>query len=117
MYTTLATRLEVNDSKTEVSQPISMEGANAAFVDFTVYHFSGTLLSVQIQGSNDLENWSDIGTAAVTASDEGYFDGSAQTPNPNPYTDIGLAYVRLSYSLSGTGVESVINAGVNTFSE
>jgi hypothetical protein len=94
-----------------------MEGFNAVWFDFTVFHISASSgspeLAVQLQSSDDLENWSDLGSP-VPATEDGYFAGSGS----NPITDVSTAYVRITYALvSGTNPLAILGAGINTFAE
>lgn len=115
MYTTLATRLHVN-ADGQVSPPVSMQRANAALQDATVFHLAlGTSgnFAIDIEGSNDLENWQDLGNT-LTFTDEEYSAAASAE------MDISFAYIRLRYGWSGTqdGNESaILNAGVNTYQE
>lgn len=85
---------------TEISQPVSMAGANAVQPSFVAIYLSGTgaAESCQLQESNDLENWSDVGSA-TSVSSVGKTLGTA-------ITAVKSAYVRMKYSgstSSGTG--------------
>lgn len=115
MYQIIATKMAVPTTG-EVTQPIPMAGANAVVVEMTV--FSGTMDIVMLQGSNDLENWSDIGdllsgtTSTITV-------GAYHLPyNTNsggsftgPKTLVGTQYVRLKLTASSA---AIVAAGVNT---
>ena len=92
----------------EVSQAVSMNGANAVIADIEVLSLSGTTpnIAVQLQESNDLENWRDKG-AATNANAVGY----SVLPN---VTAIASAYVRLKLTLTGASPIAVVAAGVNT---
>lgn len=110
MYQQLFTRLALSGTTlSEVSQPVAMQGANAAQFDVVVISLSGTgtpTVTCQLQESNDLENWKDKGsTTAPTAV--GYTLAAAQT-------GISSGYVRLKVTLSGTTPITVISAGINT---
>ena len=105
----VATRLALDSNTlTEVSQPVSMAGFNAAQWDATLYQISGTTpkVSFQLQVSNHLENWSDRGTA----------HDSGASPESKLYTKetgIAAAYCRLHYTLSGTSPKAVLAASIN----
>ena len=84
------------------SQPVSVEGFNAARYDAVAYHFSkGAGLDkegdvyIDLQASNDLENWitlidaDPIGGIIVTT--EGHYNSDTFEG------DISFAYVRLQY--------------------
>ena len=107
MYTEVATRL-VLDNQAEVSRPVSMEGANAASFDVTIYEVNPTPSTVlfRLQGSNDLDNWVDQGSLQ-NKNVVGYFTFPL-VPN------IDTAYIRLTYA---TSAKAAINAGIYTFEE
>lgn len=109
MYQQLFTRLALSVSTpSEVSQPVSMQGANGAQFDVVVISLSGTSPTVtcQLQESNDLENWRDKGwSTALTAV--GYTLAAAQK-------DVSSGYLRLKITLSGTTPICVVSAGLNT---
>lgn len=110
MYQQLFTRLALSGTTlSEVSQPISMQGANGAQLDVVVISMSGTspVLTCQLQESNDLENWKDKGTATPTLTAVGYTLFSA-------VTGISSGYVRLKVTLTGTSPICVASAGLNT---
>lgn len=144
MYTGLATRLalspidfsswfvDVTQPPAFVfrhSQPVSMDGFNAALFDATVYHFDkgagpGTEgnVFIDLQGSNDLENWETIADAAmggngIQITNEGYFTTSLEP-------DISFAYLRLQYrvwqsssSFAGGPSSCVLSAGIELVDE
>ena len=118
MYTELAKRLAVTMTR-QFSQPVSMEGSNAALFDYTAYNVSGGgTLQVQIEGSNDLQNWAKLQvggtTIQVDAMTEGYYYTDGATPK-FVATDVGFAYVRLTYkTTSGT---AIVNSGIDPFEE
>lgn len=111
MRAMLFTRLGLTGVTSEVSQAVSMEEANAVVIDYVVFSLSGTgspAVTITLQLSNDLENWtsfSGMTNNAPTAA--GY--GLSSTA-----TGIATAYVRLKASLSGTTPVAVVSAGVNT---
>ena len=92
----------------EVSQAVTMDGANSAQVDVVIFSLTGTTpqVAVQLQESNDLENWRDKGSVTnITLA--GYTLLSAVTA-------IATAYVRVKMTLSGTIPVAVVSAGLNT---
>lgn len=107
MYTQLASRLAVSQAAgAEVSQAVSMEGNNAGKVEITVYNLvtGGTSVTLDIDGSNDMQNWSQI--AQYTGIGVGY---GAQANA----TAIAYQYVRLKYACVGSGGVAIVAAGVN----
>jgi hypothetical protein len=105
----LATRLVLDSAGTdgavsEVSQPVSMEGSNAAQWEATLYSLTATNVSFQLQVSQDLENWANKGTAQ-TQTAVGYKLFTAETA-------IAAAYARLKYTITGTG-KAVVAASIS----
>lgn len=96
--------LDSNGIADECSQPVSIEGNNAAQWDATVYALTATNVSTQLEVSNDMENWTAVGTAQTTTA-VGHQLFTADK-------DISAAYVRLRVSLTGTGT-AVLAASVN----
>lgn len=109
MYTQLAENAVVTSSSVPlVSQAVSMGGANAVQRNVVVANISGGVtLTFGIQGSNDLENWTTIGSDATSI-------GLGYTA-PTVDTDIAWQYVRLTYKLSGSGT-IILSAGLATAS-
>ena len=103
MYTQLARNVHVGTAE-QFSQAVSMEGANAIAFNATVMAFSGGTLTIQLQVSNDLENWFDVTSGTQTYTGVGY--------KRKRLTDIAEAYARLSYSLDDD--YAVISVGINT---
>jgi hypothetical protein len=94
MYSQLSTKLAVTNGVDAFSPAVSMSGANTAKAGITVFYLGGaTSLSVNIQGSNDLQNWTD------STSDTGFVVGYAPTANRT----LAFAYARLKYTVVGTG--------------
>ena len=104
MYTQLARNVHVTN-KAQVSQAVSMEGANAIVFTATVMEYTAGTLTIQLQVSNDLENWIDMLGASRTYTAVGY--------GKNKVTDISDAYVRLKYSFA-TDENAIVSAGINT---
>jgi hypothetical protein len=109
MYQTLFTRLALNSTfSSEVSQPVSMQGANAAQVDGVLFSLAGTTpsVSLQLQESNDLENWRNKG-GSTDINTVSYSLGSS-------VGSINAAYIRLKVTLTGSSSPTaVISAGVS----
>jgi hypothetical protein len=109
MRSTLFERLALaTSSLSDVSQAVTMDNANAAQFDVVVFALSGSSpqVSVQLQESNDLENWRDKGSATVISA-VGYTLAAA-------VTGIATAFVRVKVTLSGTTPISVVSIGINT---
>jgi hypothetical protein len=102
MYYQVATKLAVS-SADQFSQAVGMEGANAAYVEFTVFA-AGTGGTVGLQEGNDLENWADRADVA-SAGAAGY--GTLRVGT------ISARYVRLRYRAPTSGT-FIIAAGINT---
>lgn len=96
------------DSNADVfSQAVSMQGANGVLIEYTIYNIEGTspTLTVTLQESNDLENWSDL-SADTARSDIGYYS--------DKQTGISAQYVRLKYAVGGTNSpKCVVSSGIN----
>ena len=107
MYTQTANRLALNN-RAQVSDPVPMAGANAASFDVTIYEVNPAPSTVlfQMQGSNDLENWTAKG-ALQNKNVEGYFKFPV-------VADISTKYLRLTYA---TSAATVLTAGIYTFHE
>lgn len=92
----------------EVSQAVSMAGANAARVEVTFFVVANGSVSVSVQRSNDLENWTTITGAgtSVSASSHGY--GTCKV------TAVASQYIRLRYDLEASegGEEAAPTDGV-----
>lgn len=105
MYTQVATQLVVTTTAAVFSQAVSMEGANAVQVSLTAFNLNSATITVQLQESNDLQNWADVSGASFTVSSAYY--------GTNKTTGIASAYVRLKYTIA-TGGPAVLSAGINT---
>ncbi len=108
MYTQLASRLSVSQAAgAEYSQAVSMDGANAAKVEITVYALASgaTSLTLDIEGSNDMQNWAQI--VQYTSIAVGY---SAQSNS----TSIAYQFLRLKYTCVGTNGIAIVAAGLNS---
>jgi hypothetical protein len=113
MYQILATKMAVTTTA-EVTQAIAMQGANAIVVDITV--FSGTVESddLFLQGSNDLENWTNLGAVLSDAdlAAGAYYLPRASSAFTGPRKEVATQYVRLRLkSASGT---AFVACGINT---
>lgn len=112
MYQQLFTRLALTGSGTsEVSQPVSMQGANAAQIDVVILSLAGTTptVTLQLQESSDLENWKDKGSSSGALNATGYTLVAAVTA-------ISAGYVRVKATMAGTSPIGVISVGLNTAS-
>lgn len=112
MYQQLFTRLALSGIGTyEVSQPVAMQGANAAQLDLVIFTLSGSTptVTLQLQESNDLENWTNKGSSSGALNTTGYSLVAA-------VTGIAAGYVRVKATLSaasGTPL-TVLSVGLNT---
>lgn len=106
MYNRLYERLVIIDTTSpEYSQAVNMDGYNTVFPEIVVFTYSGlTNVKVQVQESNDLENWRDKGTVN-TMTAIGYTAG-------NVVTAFAATYARLKVYTTGTGT-AILSAGVN----
>lgn len=105
MYADLATRLVFSSAADQFSPAVSMAGANAVQLNIVVIVIPGaTTLTFDLQGSNDLQNWTSIGTSTATAV--GY---SA----PTKQTGIAWQYVRVRAN-SNTPGTTIATIGLNT---
>jgi hypothetical protein len=108
----LATKLalDLNGSAgppTEVSPAVSMENHNACQVAVTVFRLTASEgLAIQLQESNDRENWTDIG-GTTTIQTEGF-------TSITKVTGIATAYVRVKYSVADSisGI-AILAAAIN----
>ena len=74
-------------------------------MDATIFNLGGaTSLTIELQGSLDLQNWT------VITTNTGLVLGYAA---PTKSTGIAFAYVRIRYSVAGTGTV-IVAAGLNT---
>jgi hypothetical protein len=111
VYTKLADKLYVDT--TQYSNSVDMQGANAVQVEFSVLGLSGTntpTVTLTVQISNDLENWSDHPGTPVGTDDIANSIGYATFY----LKDIASQFARLKYTVSGTNPKFVIGVGVNT---
>ncbi len=108
MYTQLASKLAVSNSTPEYSPAVGMAGSNAFQVELTVYAFTGSASEVTIdtQGSNDLQNWTTFGSA-YTVNAVGYSAPSARTA-------VAFQFVRLKYQTTTGAGYTILAGGLNT---
>ncbi len=106
MYAQLATKLAVTQGTDQFSPAVSMAGANSSRFSVTLYNLGGaTNIATTLQGSNDLQNWENIGSAQTQTA-----IGFSSTTNNN-YT---FAYVRLKYSVTGASQTVIIGSDIYT---
>ncbi|MBK8099745.1 MAG: hypothetical protein IPK26_21790 [Planctomycetes bacterium] len=105
--TMVADSLVLKDTNPSFSQAVSMDGANTVQPQIVLTVCTATSLTLGLEGSNDLANWSTISTSWT-----GYTLG---VPNPQPahQGNIAWQYVRLKFTLVGSGV-IILNANVAT---
>lgn len=104
MYQQLASKLYIASGSSEVSQPVSMEGFNAARIDMTLFTSGGTVTAL-IQESNDLENWTNHsggGQTSATGPTYKLFD---------TVSSLSSAYVRVKWTATTAG--AIIAGGIN----
>ena len=104
MYAAVSNKLSVVNGVDQFSSAVSCQGANAARVEFTIFANSATTLSIDLQGSNDLQNWALVGVAH-TGFTVGY--------NSFAETAVSFQFVRLRCYVVGTGT-IIVAAGINT---
>ncbi|MBL8897609.1 MAG: hypothetical protein JNM84_08275 [Planctomycetes bacterium] len=85
------------------SPPVSMEGANAARIEYIIFSISGTS-TFYLEGSNDGENWFAIATYTTRSAVGSYTDAS---------TGISYRYVRVKYEQTTSGT-TIFACGCNT---
>ena len=97
----------------EVSQAVSMAGANCAQAEVTIITLAGTAtptITFTVQASNDLQNWTSL-TPTSTMTTVG-------TKALSAVSAIGCAYVRMKYKVTaGTDVECCLAASLMTSSQ
>jgi len=102
MYHSFADKLVVTGL--QVSQAIDMHDANAAQIELTIYDLGGAVaLLLDIQGSNDLQNWETLDSTSFPSTGFAY----------HQVQSIAFAYVRLRYDLDGPGA-AIVAIGANT---
>jgi len=112
MYSKLADNLFVSNS-TEQTPAVAMGDDNAVQVDWTVISYSGSgEITVTVQESNDLQNWSTVGTDSISAVSYNTFTSPDQT---SPGQRVASAYVRLQIT-AASGATAVVAAGLNSAS-
>ena len=95
----------------EFSFGVAMHGRNAASFLVQLLSADGAFTLVgQLQGTNDLSNWENIGTASLTLS---------TAPELQTYAGTGVipwAYVRLKYTATAAGpVRLMLKAAIELF--
>ena len=100
------------------SRAVEMTEANAVQVEWSLINNTVMVsgVTVQVQESNDLENWTDVPNGSGTLTDTGYQTFSA--PNISGGERIGSAFTRLKYIIEtdppGSGGVAILSAGINT---
>ena len=94
-----------------LSRSVLVEGGNAVRIDCTIFDNSGVNnCTVTLQGSNDLQNWQDVGAAPeeeVEQSAPGHYSSDA-------VVDFGFAYVRLHHVVDTSGTV-ICSTGIEIF--
>lgn len=114
MQQQLATKLTLKSGgvEQEVSQPVSMAGANCAQADVTMITLTGTspVIGCQLQESNDLQNWTDKGSPDTLSA--------VGTTVLTQCGGIGCAFLRMKYYISsGSSVDACIACNITTSSQ
>ena len=104
MYSELASKCAVTFGTKEFTQAVDMAGANGAQCEVTCFVKGGGNVSLQLQGTNDLQNWTDVGTA-ISVTAVGFFTGSI--------TGVGYQYVRIELDQATSGT-AILACGINT---
>ena len=106
MQQQLAESVFVDSGSAQVSQAVSMAGASGVSVSGTVLEsLESGVVAVVLQESNDLENWTTETSSSMRISAPGY--------STFQITGIGMAFVRLRYSIVSGGAV-VLEAKLNT---
>jgi hypothetical protein len=106
----VAQQMAIPASTTLYTQAVSMQGANAVQVSFVILTLGGSSgLTPTVEGSNDLENWSNAAVCSAIAS-AGY-----QIPviSSGAFTAIAWQYVRLKLA-AGSGGTIITSAIIST---
>lgn len=105
MYASLADKLVVSSAADQFTPAVSMAGANAVRLNVVVIVIGASAtLTYDIQGSNDLQNWTSLGTTTRTTI--GYLATAAATAVPWQYVR-----VRVNSDSANTSITTV---GLNT---
>jgi hypothetical protein len=89
---------------TEVNQVVTLEGNNTVQVQILAYVLTVTGLTIQLQSSNDLVNWTNQGSSkSMTAIGRKLLSSD---------TAVAASYVRVHFSLEGSG-KVILNADLN----
>ena len=109
MYQQLCSKLSLDSAGTdgavsEVTQPVTIGGENAVQVETTIFALTATNVSFQIQESNDMENWTNKGSAQALAA-VGYKLLTSDAA-------LSATYARLKLTITGTG-KAIVAAGFN----
>ncbi|MCC6741481.1 MAG: hypothetical protein IT452_20750 [Planctomycetia bacterium] len=111
MYTRFAEKLVVTTTGSpEFSFAIPMGDANAIQVELTIFAVvASATLTFEVQGSNDMQNWTGSVLAPVASLGVGYQSGSSFKA-----TGIAFQYIRFKYTSVGASGSVILAAGVNT---
>lgn len=114
-YHKLATRLTMSwtgSTLVEHSQAVMLDAASYISLDVQVINRNGTpTILVEVQQSNDLENWYTLSEPKLTVSGD---PGANINPTTTFHDPVVARFVRLQYTLSGsTGNAVIIAAGIN----
>jgi len=111
------TQLALAASGSEVSQAVSMGGANAATVNINLAASIATngTVTILLQASNDLENWSTAATLSPSATYGTINPASALARLLGGVTGLASQYVRLFVQANANTGAVMMAAGINTY--
>jgi hypothetical protein len=93
----------------EYSRAVELGSDNGAQFDVWVYSIAGAAsLTVYLEGSNDLTNWTNITNSASTSSAPALVHTDASSVIP-------WAFVRLRYDFGASGTYCFVAAAIETF--
>ena len=112
MYTMVADKFVVTNANTpQYTSAVEMGNDNAVYYELTIFTLGGaTDLTITLEESNDLENWSNPNDTPTAYNSIGY----KQKKVPSS-AGIASRYVRLKAAVTGTGTV-IFAGGINTAS-
>jgi len=116
MYSSIARRMTVTDSKSEESSAISLQAGNAVQIDWTIVSVAGSpTVKIEVQETGDLGNWQPVSSDASSAIGFRTFTSPNVdvTAGGDPGARIAASAVRVVVSVSsGTG-SAIVAIGAN----